>query len=201
MWVALEPVLALGCLCLIVCLDQPVSECVICVEFCVHECVPLSVTVSVLSFPCACLFLRVCVCVRLEVCMCVFAQVRPDVPLRARVCVCVSAPQTPTPIQMQCIPVVQSGRDVLCLAETGSGKTLAYCLPLVAALQDGGKPPSACVPECIYMRQCSCKWVGVCLRLALCDAGNPASWLLLRVSILCVSAADKSASARVSASA
>ncbi|KDD75025.1 hypothetical protein H632_c917p1, partial [Helicosporidium sp. ATCC 50920] len=43
----------------------------------------------------------------------------------------------PTPIQMQGLPVVLSGRDMIGIAFTGSGKTLVFTLPLVmAALQE-----------------------------------------------------------------
>ena len=41
----------------------------------------------------------------------------------------------PTPIQMQALSCVMSGRDVIGLAETGSGKTLAYSLPLCMMLR------------------------------------------------------------------
>ncbi|EPT32005.1 DEAD/DEAH box helicase domain-containing protein [Toxoplasma gondii ME49] len=37
----------------------------------------------------------------------------------------------PFPIQMQAIPCLMCGRDVIAVAETGSGKTLAYGLPLI----------------------------------------------------------------------
>merc|ERR1719197_481656 len=37
----------------------------------------------------------------------------------------------PTPIQMQAMPTLMSGRDVIGIAPTGSGKTLAYLLPLI----------------------------------------------------------------------
>jgi len=37
----------------------------------------------------------------------------------------------PTPIQIQGIPVVLSGRDMIGIAFTGSGKTLTFCLPMV----------------------------------------------------------------------
>jgi ATP-dependent RNA helicase DDX41 len=37
----------------------------------------------------------------------------------------------PTPIQMQGLPVVLSGRDMIGVASTGSGKTLVFTLPLV----------------------------------------------------------------------
>ncbi len=40
----------------------------------------------------------------------------------------------PTPVQMQAIPCLLAGRDVLACAPTGSGKTLAFILPLLARL-------------------------------------------------------------------
>jgi ATP-dependent RNA helicase DDX52/ROK1 len=44
---------------------------------------------------------------------------------------------TPTAVQMQSIPIMLKGRDLLSGAPTGSGKTLAYLLPI---LQDLKKP-------------------------------------------------------------
>ncbi|MFV0438955.1 MAG: DEAD/DEAH box helicase [Desulfopila sp.] len=41
---------------------------------------------------------------------------------------------TPTPIQQQAIPPIQSGRDLLGLAQTGTGKTAAFTLPMVQHL-------------------------------------------------------------------
>uniref|UniRef100_A0A1A8NHF0 Probable ATP-dependent RNA helicase DDX52 n=2 Tax=Nothobranchius pienaari TaxID=704102 RepID=A0A1A8NHF0_9TELE len=41
----------------------------------------------------------------------------------------------PTPIQMQAIPLMLHGRELLACAPTGSGKTLAFSLPLLAHLQ------------------------------------------------------------------
>lgn len=38
---------------------------------------------------------------------------------------------TPTPVQMQAIPAVLKGRDVLVAADTGSGKTASFLLPIV----------------------------------------------------------------------
>jgi len=37
----------------------------------------------------------------------------------------------PTPIQVQGIPVILSGRDMIGIAFTGSGKTVTFCLPLI----------------------------------------------------------------------
>uniref|UniRef100_I3JB85 Probable ATP-dependent RNA helicase DDX52 n=1 Tax=Oreochromis niloticus TaxID=8128 RepID=I3JB85_ORENI len=42
---------------------------------------------------------------------------------------------SPTPIQMQAMPLMMHGRELLACAPTGSGKTLAFCLPLLAQLQ------------------------------------------------------------------
>ncbi len=41
---------------------------------------------------------------------------------------------TPTPIQLQAIPPVLEGRDVMGLAQTGTGKTAAFGLPLIHQL-------------------------------------------------------------------
>ncbi|CAH1757511.1 8900_t:CDS:10 [Entrophospora sp. SA101] len=41
----------------------------------------------------------------------------------------------PTPIQMQAIPILLHGRDVMAVAPTGSGKTLAYVLPMLHDLK------------------------------------------------------------------
>lgn len=40
----------------------------------------------------------------------------------------------PTTVQLQTIPKVMKGHNVLCAAETGSGKTLSYLLPIVQRL-------------------------------------------------------------------
>ena len=37
----------------------------------------------------------------------------------------------PTPIQLQAMPPVLQGRDVLGLAQTGTGKTAAFVLPIL----------------------------------------------------------------------
>ncbi len=43
----------------------------------------------------------------------------------------------PTPIQLQAIPPVLEGRDLLGLAQTGTGKTAAFVLPTLQRLLDG----------------------------------------------------------------
>ncbi|KAG8340162.1 ATP-dependent DEAD/H RNA helicase [Trypanosoma vivax] len=44
--------------------------------------------------------------------------------------------RVPTPIQMQAIPCLVQGRDVLACAPTGSGKTLAFLVPMFARLRE-----------------------------------------------------------------
>ena len=55
---------------------------------------------------------------------------------------------TPTPIQIQAIPVILVGRDILARAQTGTGKTDAFALPLVEILsrrKGNGRHPRALV--------------------------------------------------------
>jgi ATP-dependent RNA helicase RhlE len=43
----------------------------------------------------------------------------------------------PTPIQLQAIPPIMQGRDVIGLAQTGTGKTAAFVLPILQRLMGG----------------------------------------------------------------
>jgi ATP-dependent RNA helicase RhlE len=49
---------------------------------------------------------------------------------------------TPSPIQLQAIPAVLAGRDVMAAAQTGTGKTAGFTLPMLERLV-GGKPAGA----------------------------------------------------------
>lgn len=47
--------------------------------------------------------------------------------------------ETPTPIQLQAIPSVLAGKDVMGLAQTGTGKTAAFALPILQRLVDDSR--------------------------------------------------------------
>ncbi len=49
---------------------------------------------------------------------------------------------TPTAIQLDAIPAVLSGRDVMAAAQTGTGKTASFTLPMVQLLSGGASPHS-----------------------------------------------------------
>eukprot|EP00930_Biecheleria_cincta_P055169 TRINITY_DN4151_c0_g1_i1.p1 TRINITY_DN4151_c0_g1~~TRINITY_DN4151_c0_g1_i1.p1 ORF type:complete len:1282 (+),score=365.70 TRINITY_DN4151_c0_g1_i1:151-3996(+) len=47
--------------------------------------------------------------------------------------------ESPFPVQMQAIPALMCGRDLIGVAQTGSGKTLAYLLPVIRHILDQPK--------------------------------------------------------------
>jgi ATP-dependent RNA helicase RhlE len=53
---------------------------------------------------------------------------------------------TPTPIQLQAIPAVLAGGDLLAGAQTGTGKTAGFTLPLLQRLSAHPTPPGATRP-------------------------------------------------------
>ena len=46
----------------------------------------------------------------------------------------------PTPIQLQAIPAMLSGKDLIGSAETGSGKTAAFLLPIIQKISQSNRP-------------------------------------------------------------
>lgn len=48
---------------------------------------------------------------------------------------------TPTPIQVQAIPHLLKGRDILASAQTGTGKTAAFAVPILQKLVNDGREP------------------------------------------------------------
>ncbi len=57
--------------------------------------------------------------------------------------------QVPTPIQVQAIPKVLEGRDILGIAQTGTGKTASFALPIVSLLLKGRA--KARMPRCLVI--------------------------------------------------
>jgi len=56
--------------------------------------------------------------------------------------------ETPSPIQLQAIPAVLAGKDVMAAAQTGTGKTAGFTLPLLQRLAENprtGKGPRALI--------------------------------------------------------
>ncbi len=49
--------------------------------------------------------------------------------------------ETPTPIQLQAIPPVLAGRDLVGIAQTGTGKTAAFALPILNRLAEAPSRP------------------------------------------------------------
>jgi len=53
--------------------------------------------------------------------------------------------ETPTPVQLQTIPIILKGSDVLGQAQTGTGKTAAFALPLLSAIDLSNASPQVLV--------------------------------------------------------
>ncbi|KAF4512388.1 hypothetical protein G6O67_001535 [Ophiocordyceps sinensis] len=59
--------------------------------------------------------------------------------------------EKPTAIQMQAIPALMSGRDVIGVAKTGSGKTIAFLLPMFRHIKDQAPPKDTDGPVGLIM--------------------------------------------------
>ena len=57
----------------------------------------------------------------------------------------------PYPIQIEAIPALLQGKDLLGLAPTGSGKTAAYILPILQQLLSKEAPPDRAVPVLVIV--------------------------------------------------
>ena len=58
---------------------------------------------------------------------------------------------TPTPIQMQAIPLLLQGKDLMGIAQTGTGKTAAFVLPILQMMSEELKVPLPGVPRVLVL--------------------------------------------------
>ena len=58
---------------------------------------------------------------------------------------------TPTPIQMQAIPHLLQGKDLMGIAQTGTGKTAAFVLPILQRMSQDPKVPSPGAPRVLVL--------------------------------------------------
>ena len=58
---------------------------------------------------------------------------------------------TPTPIQMQAIPHLLQGKDLMGIAQTGTGKTAAFVLPILQRMSEDPKVPSPGAPRVLVL--------------------------------------------------
>src|SRR5512137_1540600 len=57
----------------------------------------------------------------------------------------------PTPIQMQAIPHLLQGKDLMGIAQTGTGKTAAFVLPILQRMSEDHKVPSPGAPRVLVL--------------------------------------------------
>lgn len=73
---------------------------------------------------------------------------------------------TPTPIQLQSIPPIMEGRDIIGQAQTGTGKTAAFVLPVLHRLMKGsrGKVKTLVVSPTRELAEQTCETINVLAR-------------------------------------
>ena len=73
----------------------------------------------------------------------------------------------PTQIQMQSIPALMDGRDLMGIAETGGGKTAAFVLPLLQRLQHERRKPKPNKPTAVILAPTRelAHQIGLCIRV------------------------------------
>ena len=59
--------------------------------------------------------------------------------------------ETPTPIQLEAIPVILEGHDLLGIAQTGTGKTAAFSLPILQNLSKYSRKIEPKSPRCLIL--------------------------------------------------
>jgi len=57
----------------------------------------------------------------------------------------------PTPIQVQAIPQLLAGKDLLGIAQTGTGKTAAFGLPILQSLTERPERAKSCAPRALIL--------------------------------------------------
>ena len=62
---------------------------------------------------------------------------------------------TPTPIQLQAIPAVLSGGDLMAGAQTGTGKTAGFTLPILQRLSTRAQAPTQNGRTKVRCRRCA----------------------------------------------
>jgi ATP-dependent RNA helicase RhlE len=73
----------------------------------------------------------------------------------------------PTPIQMQSIPALMDGRDLMGIAQTGGGQTAAFVLPLLQRLQHERRKPKGNKPTAVILAPTRelAHQIGLCIRV------------------------------------
>ena len=100
----------------------------------------------------------------------------------------------PTPIQMQGLPVILSGRDMIGIAFTGSGKTLAFGLPAaMVALQEEVRMPLVRNEGPVSLIACPARELArqtLEIVMGFCDAASEGGRIAQLRGMLCIGGMD-----------